>query len=433
MPPDSTLLFAGDYQGRLGELPDLQREITLAITGSINAELKGGRAKPSRRAPGGGSAGVRRVPARPVPPGARRDRAGAGACSSRRAASRPTGRRPTSAWPTTTRRFRSSPTSRRRRCCPRPGRRWRRPSSSTRRWRKRTRPTPTSGPTTSGTGAAAEQEFRRALELRPNYADAYFSYSRFLASRRRLDEAIAQLGRAVELDPLSLPLQANRALLDYFAGRYDEAGSRLREVLKSDSTDVLAKWGLALVAEQQGRPGEAIALLEPISGSQPQPQVVARPCLRGRRARPREARKRSRRRCARPRPRATCPPTSSRWCTPASASATQALRYLERAYEERSTVLAYLLIDPRLAPLRDDASVSRVGPTARRGVSGPACGGAQVAVVPLVPLALLTSLVPTPNSRIPPSKKAHPAKAGAAKPRVLASFATPRCSPARLT
>ena len=32
----------------------------------------------------------------------------------------------------------------------------------------------------------------------------------------------------------------------------------------------------------------------------------------------------------------------------------QALRYLERAFEERSTVLAYLLIDPRLAPLRDE-------------------------------------------------------------------------------
>ena len=43
----------------------------------------------------------------------------------------------------------------------------------------------------------------------------------------------------------------------------------------------------------------------------------------------------------------------------------QALRYLERAYEERSTVLAYLLIDPRLAPLRDDprfiALVHRLG------------------------------------------------------------------------
>jgi serine/threonine-protein kinase len=114
---------------------------------------------------------------------------------------------------------------------------------------------------------AAEQEFRRALELRPNYADARFSYSRFLASRRRFDEAIAQLGRAVELDPLSLQLQANRALLDYFAGRYGEAERGLRDVLQRDSADVLAKWGLALVAEQQGKLDEAIAILEPISGS----------------------------------------------------------------------------------------------------------------------------------------------------------------------
>ena len=201
---------------------------------------------------------------------------------------------------------------------------------------------------------AAEQEFRRALELRPSYADAYFSYSRFLASRRRLDEAIAQLGRAVELDPLSLPLQANRALLDYFAGRYDEADRRLREVLKSDSTDVTGKWGLALVAEQQGRPDEAIAILEPISGEQPQPQVVARPRLRGGRARPARARSVL----------AALRAAAARSYVPvlllragarrSRRSATQALRYLERAYEERSTVLAYLLIDPRLAPLRND-------------------------------------------------------------------------------
>jgi len=39
--PDSALLFAGEYQGRLGELPELQRKITLAITGAIKAELKG--------------------------------------------------------------------------------------------------------------------------------------------------------------------------------------------------------------------------------------------------------------------------------------------------------------------------------------------------------------------------------------------------------
>jgi eukaryotic-like serine/threonine-protein kinase len=199
---------------------------------------------------------------------------------------------------------------------------------------------------------AAEHEFRRALELRPNYADAYFSYSRFLASRRRLDEAIAQLGRAVELDPLSISLQANRALLDYFAGRYDEAATRLHEIIETDSTDVLAKWGLALVAEQQGRPDEAIAILEPITGrSMLRKSTLGHAyALAGNRARARSILTELEEASAQ-----TYVP--SYWFAVVHAGLgenDQALQYLERAYEERSTVLAYLLIDPRLEPLRND-------------------------------------------------------------------------------
>ncbi|HEU5041620.1 MAG TPA: protein kinase, partial [Gemmatimonadales bacterium] len=200
---------------------------------------------------------------------------------------------------------------------------------------------------------AAEREFRRALELRPNYADAYFSYSRFLASRRRLDEAIAQLGRAVELDPLSLPLQANRALLDYFAGRYDEADTRLRAVLASDSTDVLAIWGRALVAEQEGRLDDAIALLEPIIGASMNRKsslghVYA---LAGKTGKARGVLAELRASAAQ----AYVPSYYFALVHEGLGERDQALRALERAYEERSTVLAYLLIDPRLAPLRDDA------------------------------------------------------------------------------
>jgi eukaryotic-like serine/threonine-protein kinase len=199
---------------------------------------------------------------------------------------------------------------------------------------------------------AAEQEFRRALELRPNYADAYFSYSRFLASRRRLDEAIAQLGRAVELDPLSLALESNHALLDYFAGRYDAAESRLRQVLKSDSTDVLAKWGLALVVEQQGKLGQAIALLEPISASSNNRKASLGHAyaIAGKTARAREVLSQLREAAAKSY-------VPSYWFALVHIGLRewdQALRYLERAYEERSTVLAYLLIDPRLAPLRNN-------------------------------------------------------------------------------
>ena len=198
---------------------------------------------------------------------------------------------------------------------------------------------------------AAEQEFKRALELQPNYADAYFSYSRFLASRRRLDDAIAQLGRAVELDPLSAPLQANRALLDYFAGRYDDAGGRLREILKTDSTDATVKWGLALVAEQQGKPDEAIAILEPIgSGLNRKASLGHAYAVAGQTGRARSVLSTLRTEAAR----RYVPSYYFAVVHAGLGQHDEALRYLERAYEERSTVLAYLLIDPRLAPLRKE-------------------------------------------------------------------------------
>jgi eukaryotic-like serine/threonine-protein kinase len=350
--PDSTLLFARDYQTRLGELPDLQREITVAISGSISAKLKGtersrldarhevdqraydaylrgrfyldrgemeqaraqfeqaGRIAPDWAPPYVGLANYyaslpffANVSPAEVLPKARADLVQALQLDETLAEAHATNAyiRAYYEWD----------------------------------WR------------------AAEQEFRRVLELRPNYADAYFSYSRFLASRRRLDEALAQLGRAVELDPLSLSLQTNRALLHYFAGRYDEADSQLREVLKSDSADALAKWGLALVAEQQGRPDKAIAILEPLSGSNLnfKSSLGHAYAIAGRTARARSVLAALRTAGAK----SYVPSYFFALVYTGLGERDQALRYLERAYEERSTVLAYLLIDPRLAPLRGDS------------------------------------------------------------------------------
>ena len=349
--PDSTLLLARDYQSRLGELPDLQRQITMAVTGSISAKLKGtersrldarrevdqrayeaylrgrfhleheelerarslfeqaGRIAPDWAPPYVGLANYYTalpfytdVPPAEVLPKARAALGHALELDETLAEAHAANAyiRAYYEWD----------------------------------WR------------------AAEQEFRRALELQPNYADAYFSYSRFLASRRRLDEAIAQLGRAVELDPLSLSLQANRALLDYFAGRYDRADSLLREVLKSDSTDVLAQWGLALVAEQQGRPDDAIAILEPLSVSSlnRKSSLGHAYAVAGKAARARTILAALRAATAK----SYVPSYYFALVHTGLGERDQALRYLERAYEERSTVLAYLLIDPRLGPLRDE-------------------------------------------------------------------------------
>ena len=349
--PDSTLLFTGDYQGRLGELPDLQREITVAITGSIGAELKG--AERSRL-------DVRRAVDQRAYEAYLRGRfyLDRGEVEQARTEFEQASRvAPDWAPPRvglanyyTVLPFYTDVS----------------PAEVLPKARAALVRALELDNTLAEAHAAnayirayyewdwraAEQEFRRALELRPNYADAYFSYSRFLASRRRLDEAIAQLGRAVELDPLSLPLLANRALLEYFAGHYGEADRRLREILKSDSTDVTSKWGLALVQEQEGRPGEAIALLKPISGSSlnRKSSLGHAYAVAGRAAEARSVLDTLRAAAGRGY-------VPSYWFALLHTGLGQrdsALRYLERAYEERSTVLAYLLIDPRLAPLRDD-------------------------------------------------------------------------------
>ena len=125
---------------------------------------------------------------------------------------------------------------------------------------------------------------------------------------------------------------------------------------RRDSTDVTGQVGTG----SRGRAAGASRRGDRDPGAdqrrQHQPQVVARPCLRGRRER-REARSV----LAALRTAAAQKYVPSYWFALVHAGLgehDQALRYLERAYEERSTVLAYLLIDPRLAPLETSLGFS---------------------------------------------------------------------------
>jgi eukaryotic-like serine/threonine-protein kinase len=81
---------------------------------------------------------------------------------------------------------------------------------------------------------AADREYRRALDLNPNYPSARHWYSLSLAERGRLDEALAEARRAVELDPLSLPLNQNLADILGYAHRYDDAIRQYRHTLDLD-------------------------------------------------------------------------------------------------------------------------------------------------------------------------------------------------------
>ena len=106
---------------------------------------------------------------------------------------------------------------------------------------------------------SAERAFKRALALKPGYATAHHWHGfLYLTAMGHLDEAIAELKRALDLDPLSLPIGSNIGLLLYLTRRYDEALEHFRRNIEMDRNFVYTHWEMALVYEQCGRYDEAI-------------------------------------------------------------------------------------------------------------------------------------------------------------------------------
>lgn len=108
---------------------------------------------------------------------------------------------------------------------------------------------------------AGEAEFKRALDLNPNYSMARQGYGRALMVAGKIDESLAQLKRAQELDPLSLIIREEIAGAFLFGRRYDEAISQTRDILEMDSRCVFAYIDFSVALERSGRFEEALAEL----------------------------------------------------------------------------------------------------------------------------------------------------------------------------
>jgi len=81
---------------------------------------------------------------------------------------------------------------------------------------------------------AAETEFRRALQLNPNYAGAHNLYALGLTTRGRFAEALAEARRAREIDPLTYVVSTDLVLVNFLARRFDEAEKLSRSLLSVD-------------------------------------------------------------------------------------------------------------------------------------------------------------------------------------------------------
>jgi len=105
----------------------------------------------------------------------------------------------------------------------------------------------------------AEKEFKRAIELNPGYATAHQWYAEYLSVMGRHNEAIAEAKRAQELDPLSLMINAIGGRVFFYARRYDEAIAQCRRTLELNPGFYPAHLFLAWAYEQEKRYAEAIS------------------------------------------------------------------------------------------------------------------------------------------------------------------------------
>jgi TolB-like protein/DNA-binding winged helix-turn-helix (wHTH) protein/Flp pilus assembly protein TadD len=119
---------------------------------------------------------------------------------------------------------------------------------------------------------SAEKEFRRAIELNPGYATAHHWYAWHLALVGRNAEAITEMRKAQNLDPLSLIINADLAELLAITHFSDESIEQSRKTIEMDPNFGLAHNQLAQAYLQKQNTSEAIAELQKairLSGDSP--------------------------------------------------------------------------------------------------------------------------------------------------------------------
>jgi eukaryotic-like serine/threonine-protein kinase len=109
---------------------------------------------------------------------------------------------------------------------------------------------------------AAERHMRRAVDLSPHSARAHYGLSLWLLAQQRHQEAIQEADCALELDPLSLPMNFNVGYLNYFAGNNDRAIAQFEKILEMDPSFVLASLILCPAYLRKGLLPEALATVE---------------------------------------------------------------------------------------------------------------------------------------------------------------------------
>jgi TolB-like protein/Tfp pilus assembly protein PilF/class 3 adenylate cyclase len=207
--------------------------------------------------------------------------------------------------------------------------------------------------------SGAEKGFKRAIKLNSNYNNAHHWYSHYLTAMGRTEESLAESERALELDQLDIGMNLHLGWHYFYARKYDVAIDQFRKTLQLEPNYGLTHWYLGMALQAKANHREALMELETgknllretvgvhaelahayaTSGNRHRTQKLIDDLL-----------ELSKRRYV-----------SSYYFAliyTGLGEKDRAFEWLERAYEERSDLLVYLSVEPRLDSLRADPHFS---------------------------------------------------------------------------
>lgn len=120
----------------------------------------------------------------------------------------------------------------------------------------------------------AEAEYRRALELNPNWVPAHHGYANLLLVRRRFDEALLHSRRAMELDPTSIMSGVGYGVVLRASGKPEASIAHLQEILELRPRLVPAMLHIGLAQLRLGRTEEAVQTFEQTLRANADPQQL---------------------------------------------------------------------------------------------------------------------------------------------------------------
>ena len=202
--------------------------------------------------------------------------------------------------------------------------------------------------------AGAEREFKRAIEINPNYATAHQFYGELLMYLDRREESDAEFRRALEIDPLSLIINRQYGESMIYARKYEAGITQLKKTLDLDQSFVIAHVSLSLIYQLTGRYPETIeefAEFQEMIGEKRNAAIIRQSFAKGGfegflRTMTGENRLSN-----------TTDYSMATWYAKLGEK-DKAFDELNKAYENREYYIVLLKVDPRFDELRSDARFS---------------------------------------------------------------------------